>query len=250
MHSTICVATTRGGRAEEELGTSGVIQDPRVALAAMPVRTPEASVRDALAALRDALQRCRECPLGYFATQAVAGEGALRPALMLVGEVPGDQEDLQGHPFVGPAGQLLFRATDSLGWPREALFVTNAVKHFKFELRGKRRIHKTPSQREAAACLHWLEEEIRLVEADAAVALGATAARSLMGRTVAVTRERGRWLRREDGLRVLVALHPSALLRTRGEEREVAYRQWLGDLRRADEVVAAWTRRRGSPDKT
>src|SRR5690606_4478354 len=132
MHSTICVATTRGGRAEEELGTSGAIQDPRAALAAMPVRTPEASVRDALAALRDALQRCRECPLGYFATQAVAGEGALRPALMLVGEVPGDQEDLQGHPFVGPAGQLLFRATDSLGWPREALFVTNAVKHFKF----------------------------------------------------------------------------------------------------------------------
>lgn len=216
----------------------------------MPSRNPDAAVRDALAALRGALQRCRECPLGHFATQAVAGEGGLHPALMLVGEVPGDQEDLQGHPFVGPAGQLLFRAIDSLGWPREALFVTNAVKHFKFELRGKRRMHKTPSQREAAACLHWLEEEIDLVEPQAAVALGATAARSLMGRTVAVTRERGRWLRRDDDLCVLVTLHPSALLRTRGEERELAYRQWLDDLRQADEVVAAWTRPGGIVDKT
>lgn len=207
----------------------------------MPPRNVDAPVRDALAELRDALQRCRECPLGYFATQGVAGEGGLRPALMLVGEVPGDQEDLQGHPFVGPAGQLLFRAIDSLGWPRESLFVTNAVKHFKFELRGKRRIHKTPSQREAAACLHWLEEEIGLVEPRAAIALGATAARSLMRRSVAVTRERGRWLRRDDDLRVLVTLHPSALLRMRGEEREAAYEQWLGDLRHAGEIVDAWS---------
>jgi len=209
-------------------------------------RTAPGAPRTELAALRDALQRCRECPLGYFATQGVAGEGTLRPALMLVGEVPGDQEDLQGHPFVGPAGQLLFRAIDSLGWPREALFVTNAVKHFKFELRGKRRIHKTPSQREAAACLHWLEEEIGIVEPRAAIALGATAARSLMRRSVAVTRERGRWLRREDdprALRVLVTLHPSALLRIRGEEREAAYEQWLGDLRQAREIVDAWARR-------
>ncbi|MCD6680499.1 MAG: UdgX family uracil-DNA binding protein [Burkholderiaceae bacterium] len=201
------------------------------------------AAREALAALRGALQRCRECPLGYFATQGVAGEGTLRPALMLVGEVPGDQEDLQGHPFVGPAGQLLFRAIDSLGWPREALYVTNAVKHFKFELRGKRRIHKTPSQREAAACLHWLEDEIGLVEPRAAIALGATAARSLLHRNVAVTRERGRWLQRDDGLRVLVVLHPSALLRIRGEEREPAYRQWLGDLRHAEEIVDEWLRR-------
>ncbi len=200
--------------------------------------------REALAALRRALQRCRECPLGYLATQGVAGEGSVRPALMLVGEVPGDQEDLQGHPFVGPAGKLLFRAIDSLGWPREALFVTNAVKHFKFELRGKRRIHKTPSQREASACLHWLEDEIALVAPRAAIALGATAARSLMHRTVAVTREHGRWLRRDDDLRVLVALHPSALLRIRGEEREPAYEQWLEDLRNAGEVVDEWTQRR------
>ncbi|MCO5100430.1 MAG: UdgX family uracil-DNA binding protein [Burkholderiaceae bacterium] len=216
---------------------------------AVPDRAPDAArpapdaARAGLAALRDALQRCRECPLGYRATQAVAGEGALRPALMLVGEVPGDREDLEGHPFVGPAGRLLFRAVGALGWPREALFVTNAVKHFKFELRGKRRIHKTPSQREAAACLHWLGEEIALVQPRAAVALGATAARSLMRRSVAVTRERGRWLERDDGLRVLVALHPSALLRIRGDEREAAYEQWLGDLRRAGEIVDAWARR-------
>lgn len=193
-----------------------------------------------LVALRDALQRCRECPLGYRATQAVAGEGALRPALMLVGEVPGDQEDLQGHPFVGPAGRLLFEATESLGWPRESLFVTNAVKHFKFELRGKRRIHKTPSQREAAACLHWLEDEIVIIAPSAAVALGATAARSLMGRTVAVTRARGQWLQRDDGLRVLVTLHPSALLRIRGDDRASAYRQWVDDLRNASAIVADW----------
>ncbi len=204
--------------------------------------TASGAARAALATLRDDLQRCRECPLGYFATQGVAGEGALRPALMLVGEVPGDQEDLQGHPFVGPAGQLLFRAIDSLGWPREALYVTNAVKHFKFELRGKRRIHKTPSQREAAACLHWLEDEIALVEPRAAIALGATAARSLLHRSVAVTREHGRWLPREDDLRVLVTLHPSALLRIRGEEREPAYEQWLGDLRNAAKIVDAWSR--------
>lgn len=199
---------------------------------------------DSLPALRDALQRCRECPLGEHATQAVAGEGPLHPALLLVGEVPGDQEDRQGRPFVGPAGRLLDRAMAALGWTREAVFVTNAVKHFKYELRGTRRLHKTPSQREAAACHHWLEDEISLVAPVAAVALGATAARSLMQRAVAVTREHGRWLRREDGLRVLVMLHPSALLRLRGEERETAYAQWLLDLREADPVVAAWTRER------
>ncbi len=214
----------------------------------MPVRDPDAAPRAALAALREELQRCRECPLGRFATRAVAGEGTLRPALMLVGEVPGDQEDLRGHPFVGPAGRLLFRATDTLGWPREALFVTNAVKHFKFELRGKRRIHKTPSQSEAAACLHWLEDEIALVEPQAAVALGATAARSLMRRSIAVTREHGRWLQRGDDLRVLVTLHPSALLRMRDDEREAAYEQWLDDLRNAGQVVERWTRARGSDE--
>ena len=188
----------------------------------------------ALAALRDATERCRECPLGATATQAVPGEGSLRARLMLVGEQPGDQEDLRGRPFVGPAGQLLAQAFAQLGWARDAGYLTNAVKHFKFELRGKRRIHKTPAQQEAAACLHWLEAELALVQPGAVIALGATAARALLGRSVAVTSERGRWFTRDDGLRVLVTLHPSALLRMDAGEHEANFERWLTDLRQAD----------------
>lgn len=151
---------------------------------------------------------------------------------MLVGEQPGDQEDLQGHPFVGPAGRLLDRALADLDWPRDAVYLTNAVKHFKFEMRGKRRMHKTPAQREAAACLHWLESEIEHVKPQAIVALGSTAARQLMGRPVAVMSVRGQWLEREDGRHVLVTLHPSALLRQL-EDRDAAYALWLADLRKA-----------------
>lgn len=175
---------------------------------------------------------CRECPIGQYATQSVVGQGKLKPRLMLVGEQPGDQEDLQGHPFVGPAGRLLARALAQAGIAPEDTFVSNAVKHFKFELRGKRRIHKSPTQREAAACLHWLEDEIRLVKPRALVALGATAARSLLGRAVPVMLLRGQWLAREDGLRVLVTLHPSALLRVR-EEREAAFEAYVRDLAQA-----------------
>jgi DNA polymerase len=185
---------------------------------------------------REAASGCRECPLGYHATQTVWGEGPVRAPLMLVGEQPGDQEDLQGHPFVGPAGQLLDRALKELGWPREALYLTNAVKHFKFEMRGKRRMHKTPAQREAAACLHWLESEIEHVKPQAIVALGATAARQVMGRPVPVLAHRGQWLQRDDGLRVLITLHPSALLRVL-EDRQAAYEAWLADLRQAAKLV-------------
>jgi len=188
----------------------------------------------ALESLHQAAVGCRECPLGFHATQTVWGEGPLRAPLMLVGEQPGDQEDRQGRPFVGPAGQLLDRALQQLGWPRDAVYLTNAVKHFKFEMRGKRRMHKTPAQREAAACLHWLESEIAHVKPDAIVALGATAARQLMGHPVAVMSLRGQWLVRDDGRRVLITLHPSALLRVRGDdERDAAFAQWLGDLRQA-----------------
>ncbi len=186
-----------------------------------------------LVALRDATERCRECPIGAMATQAVPGEGPLQARLMLVGEQPGDQEDLRGRPFVGPAGQLLDRALAQLGWPRDAVYLTNAVKHFKFELRGKRRIHKTPAQHEAAACLHWLESELALVRPGAVIALGATAARALLGRPVAVMSERGQWFTRVDGLRVLVTLHPSALLRMDASDREQAFADWLADLRQA-----------------
>jgi DNA polymerase len=186
---------------------------------------------NSLAQLRAAVQACRDCPIGAHATQAVAGEGPHAPALMFVGEQPGDQEDLQGRPFVGPAGQLFDRALRELGVARDSVYLANAVKHFKYELRGKRRLHKTASQREAAACLHWLEREIELVAPKRLVALGATAARALLGRDVAVTRERGQWLARADGRQVLVTLHPSALLRMGEEDFPAAYAAWLDDLR-------------------
>ncbi len=183
--------------------------------------------------LREAAAGCRECPLGEPATQTVWGEGSPRAALMLVGEQPGDREDLEGRPFVGPAGRMLERALHQLGWRRESLYITNAVKHFKFELRGKRRMHKTPGQREAMACLHWLESEIAAVKPAAIVALGAVAARSVLGRAVSVMKERGQWLEREDGIPVLLTLHPSALLRGDREQLDAAFDAWLEDLRKA-----------------
>lgn len=192
----------------------------------------------ALAALRKATDVCRECPIGERATQSVFGEGPVGAVLMVVGEQPGDQEDIQGRPFVGPAGRLFDRAAAQLGWARERLYVTNAVKHFKFELRGKRRMHKTPAQREVAACLQWLDSEIDQVRPRAFIALGGTAARALLGRPVAVMRERGRWHTGLRGQPVLVTLHPSALLRGDPAERESAYAQWLADLARAGEYLA------------
>jgi uracil-DNA glycosylase len=188
--------------------------------------------------LKAQTMRCRECPIGEFATQSVIGEGDAHAKLMLVGEQPGDQEDLQGHPFVGPAGKLLARALEQAGIPPEQVFVSNAVKHFKFELRGKRRIHKSPTQREAAACLHWLEDEIALVRPQALVALGSTAARSLLGRAVPVLANRGQWLVREDGRKVLVTLHPSALLRVLPEDREEAFAAYVKDLKQARKLFA------------
>ena len=204
---------------------------PSPARAVPPGDPGVAETPASLPALAEALQRCRECPIGEQATQAVPGEGPRRARLMFVGEQPGDQEDLRGRPFVGPAGQLFARALAELGIDRREVYISNAVKHFKFELRGKRRIHKTPAQEEAAACLHWLETEIGLVDPQALIALGATAARQLMGHTVAVTRARGQWQQRADGRRVLITLHPSALLRMEPEDKDDAYAAWLADLR-------------------
>lgn len=212
---------------------------PRPVDRADPQATLQRDGIDSLDALKAATMACRECPIGEYATQSVVGEGDARARLMLVGEQPGDQEDRQGHPFVGPAGRLLGRALEQAGIPHEAVFVSNAVKHFKFELRGKRRIHKTPTQREAAACMHWLEDEIALVRPLAIVALGATAARSLMGRAVPVMAARGRWLEREDGRQVLVTLHPSALLRVLPEDREAAFAAFTADLKKARKVFKA-----------
>jgi DNA polymerase len=190
----------------------------------------------ALQELGKATNACRECPLGAHATQSVFGEGPVHARLMVVGEQPGDKEDLAGRPFVGPAGRLFDRAVAELGWSRDKLYVTNAVKHFKYELRGKRRIHKTPAQREADACLHWLESEIALVEPVALIALGAVAARSLLGRHVAVMSERGQWHEDAAGRQVLVTLHPSALLRGDPEQKAGAWKAWLADLSLASKV--------------
>ncbi|MES2940678.1 MAG: UdgX family uracil-DNA binding protein [Pseudomonadota bacterium] len=228
--------------AEAQARSGAMIEQPptRPVRRIMPLamHAAVAPAHGTLEALNAALQDCRECPHAAAATQAVPGEGPQRCALMLVGEQPGDQEDVHGRPFVGPAGQLLDRALHQAGLAREALYLTNAVRHFKFELRGQRRIHKTPAQREAAACARWLEEEIALVRPGALVALGATAARSLLGRTVSVTAERGRWLARGDGLRVLVTWHPSALLRMPEHAQAQAFLQFVDDLARASQASA------------
>lgn len=205
----------------------------------MPVKVNIATVaRDARMALgldqlRAACQHCRDCPIGEHATQAVFGEGPAQAALMVVGEQPGDQEDLRGHPFVGPAGQLFNRVVLELGWDRQQFYVTNALKHFKYEVRGKRRMHKTASQAEADACLPWLEAEIAQVRPKAIIALGAAAARQLLGRPVPIIKAHGQWLNRHDGLPVLITTHPSALLRAREDNRAAAYAMWLADLKQA-----------------
>ena len=222
-------AQERSQRMVEEPGTFPLRRMPAVTSAKSAV-VSDGKPPTSLAALKRATDECRQCPIGQHATQSVCGEGPRKAKLMLVGEQPGDQEDLRGHPFVGPAGQLLDRALTKLGVERKDVFVTNAVKHFKYELRGKRRIHKTPAQSEASACLHWLDNEISLVEPEMLVALGATAARSLMGRPVPVMANRGQILEREDGRKVLITLHPSALLRMHDEEREEAWAAWLQDL--------------------
>jgi uracil-DNA glycosylase len=208
-----------------------------------PARATEAPPRSArpvpLATLREQASHCRECPLGALATQTVWGEGAGHARLMIVGEQPGDREDLVGRPFVGPAGHLLDQALAALGWDRAAVYVTNAVKHFKYELRGKRRMHKTPGQLEILACAHWLQGEIEAVAPAALVALGGTAARALLGRPVKVLSERGQWLQRDDGRVVLVTLHPSALLRGDPALREREFERWVRDLALAGEVLQA-----------
>ena len=181
--------------------------------------------------------RCRDCPGADAATQTVFGEGEAGARVMLVGEQPGDHEDLRGRPFQGPAGQLLREAITELGWPGAALYLTNAVKHFHHELRGKRRLHKTPGQREAMACLHWLEAEIAAVRPRAIVALGATAARSLLGNDVAVIANEGRWLTRADGTPVLVCLHPAAILRAEPARQAAMRQRWVASLAQADRYV-------------
>jgi uracil-DNA glycosylase family protein len=195
---------------------------------------PAATVPGSLDELGRAEEECRRCPLYRNATQAVPGEGAPRAPLMLVGEQPGDYEDRAGKPFVGPAGRLLDRALADAGIERRRAFVTNAVKHFKYEPRGKRRLHKRPDVPEIEACRWWLDREIALVHPETIVALGATAARSLFGRPVTIAKARGKPAALGDGTRVFVTIHPSLLLRLRTEvEKEAEYRRFVDDLRAA-----------------
>ena len=182
---------------------------------------------------------CTRCPLYRDATQAVPGEGPHRAAFMLVGEQPGDKEDIAGKPFVGPAGRVLDQALHDAGIAREETFVTNAVKHFKHEMRGKRRLHKRPDSYEIERCRIWLDAERSLVKPATIVALGVTAARSLTGRTVTIGKVRGKPVDVGDGTRLVVTVHPSALLRIEDEdERHAAYRSFVADLK----VAAACTK--------
>jgi uracil-DNA glycosylase family protein len=192
--------------------------------------------RRTLPALTEAVQGCRGCPLYANATQAVFGEGAAHAEVMLVGEQPGDKEDFAGRPFVGPAGQLLDEALEEAGIDRSQTYVTNAVKHFKWQGRGKRRIHQKPTWSESVACRPWLEAELEAVRPRVVVALGATAAQSLLGKDFRVTKQRGELLDSALAEHVLATVHPSSILRQRDDEARRAERAaFVDDLR----VVAA-----------
>ena len=182
--------------------------------------------------IREDARRCQDCPLWANATQTVFGAGDPHARVMLVGEQPGDEEDNKGLPFVGPAGRLLDRALEAAGVDREHLYVTNAVKHFKWQLRGKRRLHKTPAQREIDACHQWIEREIETVKPHVIVALGSTAAKAIISRDFKVSVQRGQFVESPLAPYVFATFHPSALLRLREEEeREAAFKQLVKDLR-------------------
>ena len=183
---------------------------------------------------------CTLCPLYRHATQTVFGEGAARAPLMLVGEQPGDQEDLAGHPFVGPAGKVLDRAMEEAGLDRRKVWLTNAVKHFKNEPRGKKRLHKRPNRYEVEVCRVWLRQEISLVKPQLILALGVTAAVALAGRPVVLSRERGRVIEFADGQRGMVTTHPSSILRMPDQKaRHAAFAALVKDLKAAVKQAAA-----------
>jgi uracil-DNA glycosylase len=188
--------------------------------------------RPTLARARDAARECRGCPLWRLGTQTVFGEGGKRAELMLVGEQPGNEEDLSGHPFVGPAGKVLDRALAAAGIDRAAVYLTNVVKHFKWEPRGKRRIHQKPNAAEIGACRPWLDIEIALVKPRIIVCLGATAAQALLGRQFRVTANRGTFVPSPLAPFVLATVHPSSILRAPDDEaRHREMKQFTNDLR-------------------
>jgi len=187
--------------------------------------------------VREAAAKCRDCPLWKPATQTVFGEGDARAVIMLVGEQPGDSEDLAGRPFVGPAGRVLDRALQAAGIDRSAVYVTNAVKHFKYEPRGKRRIHKKPADAEIDACLQWLEREILIVQPKLIVAMGATAARALVGRATGIEANRGKLAAHAAGAQLLITVHPSFLLRVPDEDKAREFDRFVADLELAKPFV-------------
>jgi uracil-DNA glycosylase len=186
--------------------------------------------------LRASVGDCRACDLWEGATQAVMGEGAQGASLMLVGEQPGDREDIDGHPFVGPAGRVLDSGLERAGITRDDVYITNVVKHFRYKLGGKRRIHQTPDRWEVTACLPWLEAELAVVKPEALVCLGATAAQALLGSQIRIGRDRGRPIDSDLAELVTLTTHPSAILRTQDEDREQAMEMFVADLTE----VAKW----------
>jgi uracil-DNA glycosylase family protein len=191
-------------------------------------------VKPSLPKLREAVQECHACELYQGATQAVLGEGPARARAMLVGEQPGDREDREGHPFVGPAGAVLDRALREAGIERADVYLTNVVKHFRFRARGKRRIHQRPEREHVQACRPWLDAELAVVRPRVLVCLGAVAAQGLLGSKVRVTRDRGGPIESDLAEWVTVTVHPSSILRA-GEDRHAAYEAFVHDLERVAE---------------
>ena len=194
--------------------------------------------RPTLASLKDAAAGCQACDLWKTGTQTVFGEGARRVKVMFIGEQPGNEEDLSGRPFVGPAGRLLDDALKTAGIDRKQTYVTNVVKHFKWEPRGKRRIHKKPNSLEIASCRPWLEAEIALIKPDVIVALGATAAQSLLGPQFRVTKQRGEFIPSTLAPYVMATVHPSSILRAPDDEtRHLELRSFIDDLKKLAKVI-------------
>ncbi|MGB2875931.1 MAG: UdgX family uracil-DNA binding protein [Gaiellaceae bacterium] len=187
--------------------------------------------------LKEAAAGCTACPLHETGTQTVFGEGSPEAEVVFVGEQPGDQEDLQGKPFVGPAGKLLDKALEEAGIERSQVYVTNVVKHFKWQARGKRRIHQKPNWSEIAACRPWLEAELEVIEPRVLVCLGATAAQALLGRDFRVSRQRGQPVESDLAEHVLATVHPSSILRADEAAREHEYREFVRDLKTVAELI-------------
>jgi uracil-DNA glycosylase len=193
--------------------------------------------RPSLPKLKEAAAGCTACPLHETGTQTVFGEGSSEAEVVFVGEQPGDQEDLQGKPFVGPAGKLLDKALEDAGIDRSQVYVTNVVKHFKWQARGKRRIHQKPNWSEIAACRPWLEAELEVVEPRVLVCLGATAAQALLGRDFRVSRQRGVPVDSDLAQHVVATVHPSSILRADAETRELEYRELVRDLETVAKLI-------------